>query len=146
MSQQLIRDIEQEYLKTDRPAVYPGDTVKVMVRIKEGNKERLQAFEGVVLRVRGGGINKTFSVRKVFQGVSVERNFFFHSPRVDSIKVIRRGKVRRSRLYYLRDRIGKSARIREKTTGCVAPGKDKDLHAASSKKKAAKAAKKAEKA
>jgi large subunit ribosomal protein L19 len=91
--------------------------VRVNVLIREGSKERVQAFEGVVLAKRGGGINTTFVVRKVFQGVSVERSFFLHSPKVESIKIIRRGKVRRAKLYFLRERIGKSARIREKTTG-----------------------------
>lgn len=122
-SHPLITEIEQEYLKADRPQVFPGDTVRVNVLIREGNKERVQAFEGVVLARRGGGINTTFVVRKVFQGVSIERSFFLHSPKVESIKVIRRGKVRRAKLYFLRERIGKSARIREKTTGYAAINK-----------------------
>ncbi|MBX2860218.1 MAG: 50S ribosomal protein L19 [Vampirovibrio sp.] len=115
MSKNLIQEIEQEYLKTDLPELNPGDTVKVMVKIVEGKRERLQGYEGVVLRVAGGGISKTVTVRRVFQGVGVERNFLLHSPRVDSIKVLRRGSVRRARLYYMRDRIGKAARIKEKT-------------------------------
>ena len=113
----LIEEINQEFLKTDRPSIFPGDSVRVNVLIREGSKERVQAFEGVVLAKRGGGINTTFVVRKVFQGVSVERSFFLHSPKVESIKIIRRGKVRRAKLYFLRERIGKSARNREKTTG-----------------------------
>lgn len=119
--------VEQEYLKKDLPLLLPGDTVKVMVRILEGNKERLQAFEGIVIRIRGGGINRTFTVRKVFQGIGVERTFFIHSPKLESIKVLRRGKVRRAKLYYLRELTGKAARIREKTTGICAPGKSGSL-------------------
>ena len=112
----LIREIEKEYLKTDLPAVNPGDTVKIVVRIREGNKERLQGYEGVVLKLAGAGVSKTVTVRRVFQGVGVERVFLLHSPKVDSIKVLRRGDVRRGKLYYLRERTGKAARIREKTT------------------------------
>lgn len=123
MSHPLIQQIEQEYLQENRPVLFPGDTVRVNVKIVEGNKERIQAFEGIVIGQRGSGVNATFRVRKVFQGVSVERVFFMHSPRVESIKVIRRGRVRRAKLYYLRDRMGKSARIREKTTGYAATGK-----------------------
>lgn len=116
MATDIIREIEKEYMKQDVPVVSPGDTVKVMVRIKEGTKERLQGYEGVVLKLSGAGINKTVTVRRVFQGVGVERVFLLHSPRVDSIKVLRRGSVRRAKLYYLRERTGKAARIREKTT------------------------------
>lgn len=115
MSNELIREIEKEYLKESVPQLNPGDTVKVMVRIKEGNKERLQGYEGVVIKLAGGGISRTVTVRRVFQGVGVERVFLLHSPRVDSIKVLRRGSVRRAKLYYLRNRTGKAARIREKT-------------------------------
>ena len=111
----LVKEIEQEYLKADLPEVSPGDTVKVMVRIREGNKERLQGYEGVVLKLAGAGVSKTVTVRRVFQGVGVERVFLLHSPKVESIKVLRRGDVRRAKLYYLRQRTGKAARIREKT-------------------------------
>jgi large subunit ribosomal protein L19 len=110
----LIQSINQTQLKTDLPDLNPGDTVKVTVRIKEGNKERLQGYEGVIIKLQNGGINKTVTVRRVFQGVGVERIFLLHSPKVDSIKVLRRGAVRRAKLYYLRQRTGKSARIREK--------------------------------
>jgi large subunit ribosomal protein L19 len=123
MQHPLIREIEQEYIRTDRPILFPGDTVRVNVKIVEGNKERIQAFEGIVIAKRGFGVGATFRVRKVFQGVSVERTFLINSPRVESVTVLRRGRVRRAKLYYLRDRMGKAARIREKTTGYAAPGK-----------------------
>jgi large subunit ribosomal protein L19 len=109
-----MTNVEKEYLRTDIPEFHPGDTVAVKVRIKEGDKERLQAFEGVVLKKRGGGINSTFTVRKVSYGVGVERIFPLHSPSLKSIKVKSRGKVRRSRLYYLRGLKGKAARIKTK--------------------------------
>lgn len=112
----LVAEIEKEYMKSDLPVLNPGDTVKVMVRIREGNKERLQGYEGVILKLSGAGLNRTVTVRRVFQGVSIERVFMLHSPRVESIKVLRRGDVRRARLYYLRQRTGKAARIREKIT------------------------------
>jgi large subunit ribosomal protein L19 len=114
MATDIIKEIEQEYLKTDLPQLNPGDTVKVMVRIREGNKERLQGYEGVILKLSGAGINRTMTVRRVFQGVGVERVFLLHSPTVDSIKVQRRGDVRRAKLYYLRERTGKAARIKDK--------------------------------
>ncbi|MEO1431701.1 MAG: 50S ribosomal protein L19 [Cyanobacteria bacterium J06632_19] len=112
--QQIIRDIESEQLKTDLPIIYVGDTVKVGVKIKEGEKFRVQPYEGVVIAMRNGGINETITVRKVFQGVGVERVFLLHSPRIDNIKVIRRGKVRRAKLYYLRNRVGKATRIQQR--------------------------------
>ncbi|MEB3244868.1 MAG: 50S ribosomal protein L19 [Vampirovibrionales bacterium] len=114
MSQHLIREIEQSYLKTNLPELNPGDTVKVMVRIKEGNKERLQGFEGVIIKIQGQGTSKSVTVRRVFQGIGVERAFLIHSPRFESILVLRRGIVRRARLYYLRALKGKSARIKER--------------------------------
>ena len=103
-------------LKPDLPELHPGDTVKVMVRIIEGSKERLQGYEGVIIKLSGSGVNRTVTVRRVFQGVGVERVFLLHSPKVDSIKVLRRGMVRRAKLYYLRQRTGKAARIREKVS------------------------------
>ncbi|MCJ8279447.1 MAG: 50S ribosomal protein L19 [Rivularia sp. ALOHA_DT_140] len=112
--QQIIRDIEAEQLKTDLPVIYVGDTVKVGVKIKEGEKFRVQPYEGVVISKRNGGINETITVRKVFQGVGVERVFLLHSPRIDNIKVMRRGKVRRAKLYYLRNRVGKATRIQQR--------------------------------
>ncbi len=110
----IIDALEKEYLKTDLPKINPGDTVKVFVRIKEGNKERTQAFEGVVIKKRGSSINSTITVRRVFQGVGLERVFSVHSPRIESIKILRRGDVRRAKLYYLRERSGKATRIKEK--------------------------------
>lgn len=101
-------------LKKDLPSVRVGDTVKVTVRIKEGTKERNQNYEGVVLKIKGSGINKTFTVRRVFQGVGVERVFFFHSPKIEKITIIRSGKTRRAKLYYLRERVGKSTKLKEK--------------------------------
>ena len=113
-AQEVIRSIEAEQLKTNLPEIYVGDTVKVGVIIQEGGKERTQPYEGVVIAMRNGGINETITVRRVFQGVGVERVFLLHSPRIESVKVIRRGKVRRAKLYYLRERSGKRARIQEK--------------------------------
>lgn len=110
----IIKELESEFLKNDLPEVCPGDTVKVGVRIKEGNKERTQYFEGVVIKKRGSGINKTVTVRRVFQGVGVERVFPVNSPRIESIKVLRKGDVRRAKLYYLRSLTGKATRIKEK--------------------------------
>ncbi|MBE9213809.1 MAG: 50S ribosomal protein L19 [Richelia sp. RM2_1_2] len=112
--QEIIRNLEAEQLKTDLPVIYVGDTVRVGVKIKEGEKFRVQPYEGVVIAMRNGGINETITVRKVFQGVGVERVFLLHSPRIDNIKVMRRGKVRRAKLYYLRDRIGKATRIKQR--------------------------------
>ncbi len=112
--QEIIRSIETEQLKTDLPLIYVGDTVRVGVKIKEGEKFRVQPYEGVVIAMRNGGINETITVRKVFQGVGVERVFLVHSPRIDTIKVMRRGKVRRAKLYYLRDRVGKATRIKQR--------------------------------
>ncbi len=110
----IIRSIEAEHLKNDLPQIYVGDTVRVGVKIKEGNKERVQPYEGTVIAMRNGGINETITVRKIFQGVGVERVFLLHSPIVDKIKVVRSGKVRRAKLYYLRDRVGKAARIKQR--------------------------------
>ena len=109
-----LSTITREGLKTDIPRFVPGDTVKVMVRVREGDKERLQAFEGVCLARRGGGIDETFTVRKISASVGVERIFPLHSPVIASIDVVRRGRVRRAKLYYLRHLSGKGARIREK--------------------------------
>ncbi len=106
--------IEREGLRTDIPDFGPGDTVRVQVRIREGEKERLQAFEGVCIGRRGGGISETFTLRKVSSGVGVERIFPLHSPSLSGIDVVRRGRVRRAKLYYLRKLAGKAARIRER--------------------------------
>lgn len=106
--------LAREGLRSDIPAFEPGDTIKVMVRVREGDKERLQAFEGLCMGKRGGGIGETFRVRKVSAGVGVERVFPLHSPSLATIEVVRRGRVRRAKLYYLRKVSGKAARIREK--------------------------------
>lgn len=113
MNKNLVNEINASQLRNDLPAFSSGDTIKVMVQIVEGGKSRLQAFEGVVIAVRGAGINKTFTIRKRSGGIGVERVFFLHSPVVSSIEVVKRGKVRRNKIYYLRDRSGKSARIKD---------------------------------
>jgi len=109
-----IRMIEEEQMKTDLPAFRPGDTVRVHVRVVEGTRERIQAFEGVVIKTKGGGLRRTFTVRRVTYGVGVERTFPLHSPRIDRIEVVRHGVVRRAKLYYLRQLSGKAARIRDR--------------------------------
>jgi large subunit ribosomal protein L19 len=111
---QRVADIAREGLRTDIPAFNSGDTVKVMVRVREGDKERLQAFEGLCIAKRGGGISESFTVRKISAGVGVERIFPLHSPTIASLEVVRRGRVRRAKLYYLRAVSGKAGRIREK--------------------------------
>ena len=110
----IIDMLEQEQMKKDVPAFAPGDTVVVQVKVKEGDKSRLQAYEGVVIAIKNRGINSAFTVRKISSGVGVERVFQTHSPLVDSIEVKRRGDVRQAKLYYLRERSGRSARIKEK--------------------------------
>ena len=112
----IIQALEREQIKTDIPDFRPGDTVRVHVKVVEGERERIQVFEGVVIARSGGGVRETFTVRKVSQGVGVERIFPLHSPRVEKIEVIRRGRVRRAKLYYLRQRVGKAARIKERRT------------------------------
>jgi large subunit ribosomal protein L19 len=107
-------ETQKEYLRGDVPPFRPGDTVRVNVRVKEGEKERLQAFEGVCIARRGSGVHETFTVRKISNGVGVERIFPVHSPMIGDVAVVRRGRVRRAKLYYLRHLSGKSARIREK--------------------------------
>lgn len=113
MSQELLNSIVKDQLKTDLPEFKAGDTVKVHVRIVEGDRERIQLFEGVVIKRRGGGISETFTVRKISYGVGVERTFPVHTPKIEKIDVVRRGRVRRAKLYYLRDLRGKAARIKE---------------------------------
>ncbi len=110
----VIEIIEKEHMRMDLPPFAPGDTVRINVKIREGGKERIQVFEGVVLRKRGGQNRATFTVRKVSYGIGVERTFPLHSPNIDRIEVISRGRVRRARLYYLRKLRGKAARIKEK--------------------------------
>lgn len=110
----LIKVVEREHMKESIPNFGPGDTVRVHVKVKEGGRERIQVFEGVVIKRNGGGLNETFTVRRISYGVGVERTFLVHSPRVDKIEVLRKGRVRRARLFYLRDRVGKAARVKEK--------------------------------
>lgn len=110
----LIKMVESQQLKKDIPEFNVGDVVRVHVKVKEGNRERIQVFEGTVLKRQHGGINETFTVRRVSYGIGVERTFLLHSPKVEKIEVIRRGKVRRAKLYYLRDRVGKAARVKER--------------------------------
>ncbi len=114
MSQQLIAEITKEYMKNDVPEFRPGDTVKVFVKIKEGEKERIQLFEGLVIKRRGGGISETFTVRKISYGVGVERTFPVNAPIIDKIQVVRKGKVRRAKLNYIRTLSAKAARIKER--------------------------------
>jgi large subunit ribosomal protein L19 len=111
----IIREITREQLRNDIPEFRPGDTVRAMVKVVEGNRERIQAFEGVVIRRRAGGINENFTIRRISaNGIGVERTFLINSPRLDKIEVVRLGKVRRAKLYYLRGRTGKAARIKER--------------------------------
>ncbi|HEV2057538.1 MAG TPA: 50S ribosomal protein L19 [Methylomirabilota bacterium] len=116
---QAIRIVEAGQLKKDRAGLAPGDTVRVSVKVVEGEKERIQVFEGVVIRKRGDGISASFTVRRISYGVGVERTFPLHSPRIDKIQVMKRATVRRSKLYYLRDLAGKAARLKEKRAAVV---------------------------
>ncbi len=113
-SYNIVTDFEASQLKKELPEIYVGDTVKVGVKITEGNKERVQPYEGVVIAKRHGGLNQTITVRRIFQGIGVERIFMLHSPQVASLKVERRGKVRRAKLFYLRDRVGKATRVKQR--------------------------------
>ncbi|MDP4153335.1 MAG: 50S ribosomal protein L19 [Bacillota bacterium] len=110
----LIRALTEEQLKTDLPMLNVGDNVKVHVKVKEGNRERIQVFEGTIISKKGGGISESFTVRRISYGVGVERTFPVNSPNIDKIEVSRKGKVRRSKLYYLRGRVGKSAKVKER--------------------------------
>ena len=109
----IIKSIEHEQLNNKIPELKVGNTVKVHVRIKEGNKERIQVFEGIIIKVQGGGLNQTFTVRKTSYGVGVEKTFLIHSPLVEKVELVRVGKARRAKLYYLRDRVGKAAKTKE---------------------------------
>ena len=110
----IIKSIEHEQLKNKIPEIKVGNTVRVHVKIKEGNKERIQVFEGIVIKKQGGGVNETFTVRKISYGVGVEKTFLIHSPLVEKVEVVRVGKARRAKLYYLRDRVGKASKTKEK--------------------------------
>jgi large subunit ribosomal protein L19 len=112
--QDIIRSIEEEQIKKELSDFRPGDTVKVHVKVVEGNRERIQIFEGTVLKIRGAGLSRTFTVRRITYGVAVERTFLIHSPRIAKVEITRRGKVRRARLFYLRGLTGKKARVKEK--------------------------------
>ena len=109
----IVKSIEHEQLKNAIPDIKVGNTVRVHVKIKEGNKERIQVFEGIVIKKQGGGVNETFTVRKISYGVGVEKTFLIHSPLVEKVEVVRVGKARRAKLYYLRERIGKKAKVKE---------------------------------
>lgn len=109
----IIKSIEHEQLKNKIPELKVGNTVKVHVKIKEGNKERIQIFEGTIIKVQGGGVNQTFTVRKISYGVGVEKTFLVHSPLVEKVELVRVGKARRARLFYLRDRVGKASKTKE---------------------------------
>ena len=109
----IIKSIEHEQLKNKIPELKVGNTVKVHVRIKEGNKERIQVFEGIIIKVQGGGVNQTFTVRKTSYGVGVEKTFLVHSPLVEKVELVRVGKARRAKLYYLRERTGKASKTKE---------------------------------
>ena len=110
----IIRELEKEQLRTDLPKLEIGDTVRVFVKVVEGNRERLQNFEGIVIKMQGGGIRKTFTVRRISYGVGIERTFPYNSPRIGRIEIVRHGVVRRAKLYYLRERTGKAAKIKER--------------------------------
>ncbi len=113
-AQEIIKSIEARHLKAELPVLHVGDTVRVGVRISEGGKERVQPYEGTIIAMRHGGINETVTVRRIFQGIGVERVFLLHSPRVADIAVLRRGKARRAKLYYLRNRVGKATRLKQR--------------------------------
>lgn len=110
----ILKSIEHEQLKNKIPELRIGDTVKVHARIKEGNKERIQVFEGIIIKKQGGGVNATFTVRRISYGVGVEKTFLVHSPMIEKVELVRVGKARRAKLYYLRDRVGKAAKTKEK--------------------------------
>lgn len=110
----IIPELEKEQVRTDLPEIEVGDTVRVFVKVIEGNRERLQNFEGVIIKIQGGGVRKSFTVRRISYGVGVERTFPFNSPRIGRIELVRHGVVRRAKLFYLRERSGKSAKIRER--------------------------------
>ena len=121
----LLNTLAREQLKADLPEIRPGDTVRVSVRVVEGNRERLQNFEGTVLRVRNGGVDKQITVRRIASGIGVERTFMVHSPRVEKIELVRHGHARRAALYFLRDRVGKAATLRD--VEVMGVGRDHDL-------------------
>lgn len=126
MSQEILNSVAKEYMKESFPEFQVGDSVRVTVLIREGTKERNQKFEGTVIAIKGGGVNKSFTVRRIFQGVAIERTFMVHSPKVVDLKVTRKGKTRRAKLYYMRERIGtKASRLKEDSARIAREFKDK---------------------
>ena len=136
----IIAQIEKEHMKENVPQVEVGDTVKVFVKVVEGTKERLQAFEGVVIAIKHGSVRESFTVRRVSYGIGVERTFPLHSPRIDRVEVVRKGKVRRAKLYYLRDLTGKKAKLKEKETVAAKPKKAATTRTTATKTATAKTA------
>lgn len=122
----IIQELEKEQLRTDLPVIEVGDTVRVFVKVVEGSRERLQNFEGTVIKIQGGGVRRTFTVRRLSYGVGVERTFPYHSPRIGRIEVVRHGKVRRAKLFYLRDRVGKKAKVVERIVAKTAATENKE--------------------
>ena len=118
----VLDEVVADQLRTDLPELSAGDTVRVSAKVIEGNRERIQVFEGIVMRFRGGGITRSITVRRIASGVGVERTFKVNSPRIEKIEVMRHGKVRRAQLYFLRDRVGKAATLRERRSRGTAPG------------------------
>ena len=134
----IIDQIEKENLRPDAPKVEIGDTVKVFVKVVEGNKERLQAYEGTVIAIKNGSVRESFTVRRISYGVGIERTFPLHSPRIDHVEIVRKGKARRAKLYYLRERTGKAVKLKEKETNTGAVKKKPVVKAPVKKKPAAK--------
>ncbi len=110
----IIKELTKDQIRTDLPKLEVGSTVKVHVKVKEGNRERIQVFEGTIIKIQHGGIQQTFTVRRISYGTGVERTFPVNSPKIDKIEVVRKGKIRRARLFYLRDRVGKAAKVKER--------------------------------
>lgn len=110
----ILKDLTKDQIRTDLPKLEVGSTVKVHVKVKEGNRERIQVFEGTIIKIQHGGIQQTFTVRRISYGIGVERTFPVNSPKIDKIEVVRKGKIRRARLFYLRDRVGKAAKVKER--------------------------------
>lgn len=139
MSDQIIREVEQSQLKTDLPVINVGDTVDIHVRIIEGVKERIQVFNGVVIKIQGGGLSQTITVRRIVANEGVERTFPMHSPRIAKIEVKRHGDVRRSKLYYLRERVGKKRRLRDRRRGLGSLAREKEAVSVAAEEAAAAA-------
>ena len=123
----ILKSIEHEQLKNKIPDLHVGDTVRVHAKIKEGSRERIQVFEGIIIKKQGGGVNATFTVRRISYGVGVEKTFLIHSPNVEKVEVVRVGKSRRAKLYYLRDRVGKAAKTKEKVGARIVTNEEQEL-------------------